>query len=160
MWAGWVAPYDRPILLVGDESTDIEQARRSLIRVGFDDIRGYLKGGMRTWIEAGFDQAHLPQHSVRELAEKLTTKPFVLDVRSPSEWKAGHISGAVHIPGGEVPRRVSEVPQDRPVHVVCGSGYRSSIASSVLASAGLKNIINIVGGMGAWNAQKLPTDLT
>lgn len=48
MWAGWVVPYDRPILLLGDEGTDIEGARRSLIRVGFDDIRGYLKNGMRT----------------------------------------------------------------------------------------------------------------
>ncbi len=160
MWAGWVAPYDRPILLVGEETTDVEQARRSLIRVGFDDIRGYLKGGMRTWIEAGFEQAHLPQQSVRELAEKLSETPFVLDVRSPSEWKSGHIQGAVHIPGGELPARVSEVPKDTPVHVVCGSGYRSSIASSVLAGSGLKNVINIVGGMGAWNAQTLPTERT
>ena len=160
MWAGWVVPYDRPILLVGEETTDIEQARRSLIRVGFDDIRGYLKGGMSKWIEAGFEQAHLPQQSVRELSEKLEEKPFVLDVRSPSEWKSGHIQGAVHIPGGELPARVSEVPEDTPVHVVCGSGYRSSIASSVLAGSGLKNVINIVGGMGAWNAQKLPTERT
>lgn len=160
MWAGWVVPYDRPILLVGDETSDIEQTRRSLIRVGFDDIRGYLKGGMRTWIEAGFEQAHLPQQSVRELAEKLPTKPFVLDVRSLAEWKSGHIPRAVHIPGGEVPRRVSEVPQDKPVYVVCGSGYRSSIATSVLAGAGLNNIINIDGGMAAWNAQNLPVDRT
>lgn len=157
MWAGWVVPYDRPILLVGEETTDIEQARRSLIRVGFDDIRGYLKGGMRTWIEAGFEQAHFPQQSVRELFQKLEEKPFVLDVRSTSEWKFGHIEGAVHIPGGELPKKVNELPRDKPVHVICGSGYRSSIASSVLANAGLKNIINVVGGMGAWNAQDLPT---
>lgn len=157
MWAGWVVPYDRPILLVGEENTDIEQARRSLIRVGFDDIRGYLKGGMRTWIEAGFEQAHVPQQSVRELFQKLEEKPFVLDVRSTSEWKFGHIEGAVHIPGGELPKKIDEVPKDKPVHVVCGSGYRSSIASSVLANGGLKNITNVIGGMGAWNAQNLPT---
>jgi hydroxyacylglutathione hydrolase len=156
MWAGWVVPYDRPIVLVGEENTDIEQARRSLIRVGFDDIRGYLKGGLSKWIEAGFEQAHLPQQSVGELFEKLDEKPFVLDVRSNSEWKSGHIEGAVHIPGGELPKKVEEVPQNKPVHVICGSGYRSSIASSVLASAGLKNVINVVGGMGAWNAQDLP----
>jgi hydroxyacylglutathione hydrolase len=157
MWAGWVVPYDRPILLVGEENTDIEQARRSLLRVGFDDIRGYLKGGMSKWIEAGLEQAHVPQQSVRELFERLEEKPFVLDVRSTSEWKFGHIEGAVHIPGGELPKKVEEVPQTKPVHVICGSGYRSSIASSVLANAGLKNIINVVGGMGAWNAQTLPT---
>jgi hydroxyacylglutathione hydrolase len=157
MWAGWVVPYDRPILLVGEENTDIEQARRSLIRVGFDNIRGYLKSGMSKWIEAGFEQAHLPQQSVRELFQELEEKPFVLDVRSTSEWKSGHIEGAVHIPGGELPKKIGEIPLNKPVHVICGSGYRSSVASSVLLNAGLKNITNVVGGMGAWNAQDLPT---
>ena len=158
MWAGWVAPYDRPILLAGDEGMDIEGARRSLIRVGFDDIRGYLKGGVRAWIEAGFEQAHIAQESVRELSDKLAEKPLVLDVRSDAEWHAGHIAGAMHIPGGELPNRVAEVPAGRPVHVICGSGYRSSIASSVLARGGRQNIINVAGGMAAWNAQKLPTE--
>jgi hydroxyacylglutathione hydrolase len=157
MWAGWVVPYDRPILLVADEGTDIEAARRSLIRVGFDGIRGYLKGGMRSWIEAGFAQAHIPQESVRELSEKLPQSPFVLDVRNQSEWNSGHIAGAAHIPGGELPKREHEAPRDTPIHVICGSGYRSSIATSVLARAGLRNIINVVGGMGAWHAQNLPT---
>lgn len=158
LWAGWVVPSDRPILLVGDENTDMEQARRSLIRVGLDDVRGYLKGGMRSWIEAGFEQAHLAQQSVQELAAKLAQKPFILDVRSPAEWKAGHIPGAVHIPAGELRGRASEVPTDVAVHVVCGSGYRSSIASSLLAGLGLKNLINIVGGMAAWTAQQLPVE--
>ena len=132
---------------------DIEEARRSLIRVGFDNIRGYLKGGISSWLDAGFDQAHIPQESVRELSEQLPGSPFVLDVRSQSEWSSGHIPGAVHIAGGELPKRVEETPRDRPVHVICGSGYRSSIATSVLERAGFRNIINVVGGMGAWNAQ-------
>jgi hydroxyacylglutathione hydrolase len=93
MWAGWGVPYDRPVLLVGDEGTDMEGARRSLIRVGFDDIRGYLKGGMRSWIEAGFEQAHMPQESVMDLAANLPDSPFVLDVRSEAEWNSGHIVG-------------------------------------------------------------------
>ena len=159
MWAAWVVPYDRPIILVGDAGANIEEARRSLVRVGLDDIRGYLKGGMQAWIEAGMPQAHVPQISVRELAGRLqqTKAPFVLDVRSPGEWKAGHIEGALHIPGGSLPKRVEQVPADRPVHVVCGSGYRSSIATSVLARAGRDNVVNVVGGMSAWNAQRLPT---
>jgi hydroxyacylglutathione hydrolase len=153
MWAGWVVPYDRPILLAADDGMDIEEARRSLIRVGFDDIRGYLKGGISSWLDAGFDQAHIPQESVRELAEQLPGSPFVLDVRSQSEWNSGHIPEAVHIAGGELPKRVEETPRDRPVHVICGSGYRSSIATSVLERAGFRNVINVVGGMGAWSAQ-------
>jgi hydroxyacylglutathione hydrolase len=157
MWAGWVVPYDRPILLAGDESTDIEGARRSLIRVGFDEIRGYLKDGVRSWIEAGFEQEHIPQESVQELADKLPERPFILDVRSDAEWKSGHIAGAMHIPGGELPKRTADVPSDSAIHVICGSGYRSSIAASILARSGRRNIINVVGGMAAWNARKFPT---
>ena len=164
MWAAWVVPYDRPILLAGDESTDIEEARTALARVGFDDVRGSLKSGMKAWIEAGLEQAHLPQISVCELAEKLDRVEdekylFVLDVRSPGEWKSGHIKHAIHIPGGSLPRRVAEIPRDQPVHVICGSGYRSSIATSVLQRAGHTNLLNVVGGMGAWNAQRLPTTM-
>jgi hydroxyacylglutathione hydrolase len=159
MWAGWVVPHDRPILLVGDDGTDLDSARRSLIRVGFDDIRGSLKGGLRAWIEAGFEQVHIPQESVRELAETLTEKHLVLDVRSRGEWNSGHIAGAKHIPGGELPKRTQEVPQDRLIHLICGSGYRSSIAASVLERSGRHDLINVVGGMGAWYAQKLPVEL-
>jgi hydroxyacylglutathione hydrolase len=157
VWAAWVVPYDCPILLTGDENTDLEQARRSLLRVGLDSIAGSLKGGMRAWIEAGFEQAHVRQESVHELAEQLPEQPFVLDVRSSGEWKAGHIAGALHIPGGSLPNRIGEVPRDRAVHVICGSGYRSSIATSVLTQAGLRDIVNVAGGMAAWQAQQLPS---
>lgn len=158
LWAGWVLPSDLSILLVGDEGVNLEEARRSLIRVGFDDIRGFLKGGMGTWIEAGFDLAHIPQISVRELADKLkrVEQTFVLDVRSPNEWARGHIERAIHIPGGDLPKQVNRIPRAGPVDVICGSGYRSSIATSVLQRAG-HNVVNVVGGMTAWNAQKLPT---
>jgi hydroxyacylglutathione hydrolase len=154
MWAAWVVPYDRPILLAGDEGTDLEEARRALVRVGLDDTRGWLAGGVGAWIEAGFEQAHIPQISVQELAERRS--PFVLDVRSRGEWEAGHIEGAVHIPGGELPKRVGEVPSGGTVYTICGTGYRSGIAASVLARAGVRNVVNVVGGMGAWKARSLP----
>ncbi len=159
MWAAWVVSYDQPIILVGDDGVNIEEACRDLIRVGLDDIRGYVKGGMKAWIEAGLEQAHVPQIGVRELHSQLqqTTKTYVLDVRSPAEWKTGHVAGAVHIPGGSLPNDIAQVPTDLPVHVVCGSGYRSSIATSVLQRAGRTGVINVDGGMGAWNAQHLPT---
>jgi hydroxyacylglutathione hydrolase len=157
MWAGWVVPYDKPLFLVGDEATDLESARWSLVRVGLDDIRGSLAGGMRSWIEAGLDQAHVLQISVRELQDKRRREDvFVLDVRSRGEWVSGHIEGAVHIPGGELAKRTREIPTGATVHVICGSGYRSSIATSVLKRAGFEKVINVVGGMTAWNAQALP----
>ncbi|MDP9266851.1 MAG: rhodanese-like domain-containing protein [Acidobacteriota bacterium] len=159
-WAAWVVPYDKPILLVGDASTgssNYDEARRALIRVGLDDVRGYLKGGMTAWVEAGHEQAHVPQISVSELNERTRDGGMVvLDVRSDSEWAAGHIQGATHIMGGDLAKRAGELPRDRKIYAVCGAGYRSSIATGVLRRAGFRDVVNVDGGMGAWNRQKLP----
>jgi hydroxyacylglutathione hydrolase len=157
LWAGWILPYGKPIYLVGDEATNLEETRRMLIRVGHDDIRGSLRGGMKAWIEAGFEQAEVPQISVVELHKQMEGRPIVLDVRNPSEWSAGHIGGAIHIPNGDLESRLSEVPTNAPVHVICGSGYRSSIATSILLKHGLANVVNVNGGMNAWKARTFPT---
>lgn len=151
MWAAWVVPYDRPILLAGDDSTDYEAARRALIRVGLDDVRGYLKDGMRAWLEAGFEQAHIPQISVDELRERIAQGAFVLDVRTKNEWNAGHIEGAQWLMAGDLPQHVHDLPREKTIHVICGSGYRSSISTSVLRRAGFKDVVNVAGGMSAWN---------
>jgi hydroxyacylglutathione hydrolase len=156
MWAAWVAPYDRPIFLAGDDSTDYDQARRSLVRVGLDDVRGYLSGGMRAWNEAGCERAQVPQVSVEEMRERMGKGAFLLDVRTANEWMAGHVEGATHIMGGDLAKRAAELPTDRAVHVICGSGYRSSVATSVLRRAGLRDVVNVVGGMSAWKQRKLP----
>jgi hydroxyacylglutathione hydrolase len=157
MWAAWVLPYDQPILLVGDTETDLEAARRSLVRVGLDAVIGSLRGGVAAWLESGREQAHLPQISVRELQAVLAHREAitVLDVRSPGEWNNGHIEGAIHVSGGDLPKHLADVPADRPLYVICGSGYRSSIAASVLAHHGRVQLTNVNGGMAAWNSQRL-----
>jgi hydroxyacylglutathione hydrolase len=157
MWAAWVVPYDRAILLAGDEGTNYEDARRSLMRVGLDEVRGYLNGGVKAWIEAGLPQSHLPQMSVEELHRKASTD--IVDVRSNGEWNSGHIERARHIPAGEVPHRLGELPRNGTIHVICGTGYRSSIAASILKREGFKDVVNVVGGMTAWNRAKLPTTI-
>jgi len=157
MWAAWMVPYDRPILLVGDEGTNYDEARRSLVRVGLDDVRGHLRGGMKSWILAGYPQEHVAQISVTELAAgNGKGGAYVLDVRTDREWNSGHVAGAVHIAAHDLPQRLDSLPKDRAVHIICGSGYRSSIASSVLKRAGRSNVVNVVGGMTAWTAARLP----
>jgi hydroxyacylglutathione hydrolase len=158
-WAGWVLPYDTPTLIVPDDPEDVPEVVKHLIRVGFDDVRGYLEGGLPAWVEHGFEVARLSTMSVHDLASKLKgeERPFVLDVRTDSEWEAGHIEGARHIHGGLLEERMDEVPRDRPVAVVCGSGYRASIASSFLKRGGYEDVTNVLGGMSAWKAAKLPT---
>lgn len=158
-WAGWVLPYDRPTLIVPDDPADVPEVVTHLIRVGFDDVQGYLEGGLPAWEDHGYDTARLDTVSVKELSGRLEggKGPFVLDVRTDSEWQAGHIEGAHHIHGGLLQERMDEVPKDRPVAVVCGSGYRASIASSFLKRAGYRDVTNVLGGMSAWKAAKLPT---
>lgn len=96
-------------------------------------------------------------HASYMVGSEQTGEALVLDVRQPQEWADGHIEGAMHITGAELPRRVDEVPKDRQVAVICGSGYRSSVSSSVLAHNGHKEIANVLGGMSAWKRAGLPT---
>ena len=158
-WASWVVPYDRPLLLVGDDATDCESERRALIRVGLDDVRGTLAGGMRTWIEAGFEEASLSQISVAEVAGRVAAGALLLDVRSDAEWNSGRVAGAQHIMAGDLAARTGELPKGKPIVVMCASGYRSSVASSVLRRVGFTDVTNVAGGMNAWKQQKLPTVL-
>jgi hydroxyacylglutathione hydrolase len=81
---------------------------------------------------------------------------MVLDVRSDAEWRAGHIAGATHIMLGDLAGRVEELAKDRPIVTVCGSGYRSSIAASLLAQRGFCGVRSMAGGMGAWHRRELP----
>jgi hydroxyacylglutathione hydrolase len=157
-WAGWVLPYDRPTLIVPDDPADVPEVVTHLLRVGFDDVQGYLEGGLADWETHGFELGRLETISVHDLAARLKGDgaPFVLDVRTGSEWESGHIEGAHHIHGGKLAELYAEVPHDRPVAVVCGSGYRASIASSFLMREGYRDLANVLGGMSAWKAAGLP----
>jgi hydroxyacylglutathione hydrolase len=155
---GGVLPYDRPIILVVNQPSDLPEVVTHLLRVGLDDIQGYLDGGIDAWETAGYPLERVETLSVQELARQLQngSAPFLLDVRTDTEWQAGHIPQAVHIHGGLLQQRLSQVPKDRPVVVVCGSGYRGSIAASFLKSVGYSHVSNVLGGMTAWKAAGLP----
>ncbi|HSL22187.1 MAG TPA: MBL fold metallo-hydrolase [Vicinamibacterales bacterium] len=159
-WASWAVPYDTPILLVDHDSSRIEQAVRSLVRVGLDQVEGHLKGGMNAWIAAGLPASRTAQLSPAELHDRLQRgEPIrVIDVRSDAEWRSGHVDGATHIMGGLLPDRTSELMEARsPLAVVCGAGYRSTVAASVLERAGVGPVYNVTGGMTAWTKAGLPT---
>lgn len=148
------------ILLVTESLPDLDEAVHQLIRIGYDDIQGYLAGGIDAWLLAGKPVQHVPHIAVHELRTELGKNgaaPRVLDVRSPSEWDAGHIANAIHISGNELPAHVTDVPRDRTLAVVCGSGYRSSVAASVLQRAGFEQVVNVAGGMTAWQQAHFPT---
>jgi hydroxyacylglutathione hydrolase len=161
-WAGWVLPYDRPLLVVTDGPGQAAAVATHLFRVGFDALGGCLDGGMDAWEMAGLPLASLTMVPAPELERQLRknrNNMTVLDVRTDGEWASGHIEGAQHIPVGNVLARLAEVPRGKPLAVVCGSGYRGSIAGSLLQREGFENVSNLVGGMHAWNSAGLPVTI-
>ena len=154
LWTGWLLDPEQRFVLVNDKGDD-EASRRALVRVGLDHIEGFAEKGMPAWVDAGLEFTRTTQLTTREVAER---KPDtqVLDVRSEKEWSSGHIQDAHHIPLGELKERMQEVGKDADIIAVCGSGYRSSIAASLLQANGFTRISSMDGGMTAWNQQKLP----
>jgi hydroxyacylglutathione hydrolase len=161
IWAGWLTPYDRELILVLDQDQQLDEARTELRRIGLDRVVGYLKGGMAAWRAGGREVATLPQMSVREVARHLAAPPnglVVIDVRDATEWTRGHIPGAVNRPAGEIAQGTSApVKAAEHVAVVCGTGYRSTVAASLLQAHDVQNVINVTGGMETWEAAGLPT---
>ena len=157
-WAPWFVSYEAPVLLVAPDSESARQAERELARVGIDEVRGCLLGGIGAWAEAGFPLATLPQVMPEELAERLRSAEAVrvVDVRGRNEWDQGHVPGAVHMPLPELALRIGEL-NGNPLALVCGSGYRSTVAASVLERSGFHRLYNLIGGMKAWAKAGLPT---
>lgn len=138
-----------------DDPSRLMEATWGLLRIGYPAPDGFLRGGMFDWRTSGQQVEQLPTVSVHDIAGQLDGL-HVLDVRQPDEWTAGHAPGAQFITGAELPSRLDEVPRDRAVLVVCGSGYRSGVAASLLRRDGRDDVVNLLGGMAAWKAADLP----
>ncbi|MFD2398952.1 rhodanese-like domain-containing protein [Prauserella oleivorans] len=157
-WAGTVLPAEAEILLVLDRSSDLWEAIWQLLRIGYPMPTGWLAGGMSAWRTSARPVELTPQITVHELKRRLDQgEVTLLDVRQPAEWAAGHTEGATFITGAELPDRLDEVPADKPIAVTCGSGYRSSVATSLLARERGLPVINVAGGMTAWHRAGYPT---
>ncbi len=158
MWAGWVAPYDTPLVLVAENPSDVEPAVRRLARVGLDSVVGYLAGGMSSWLGSGYPVASTPQISAKTLKEELDsgTGIKVLDVREADEVAGGTIPGALNIPAGRLSEEQGRVAADVTLRILCGGGYRSVVAASVLERAGRDGHAIVAGGLDAWRSAGYP----
>jgi hydroxyacylglutathione hydrolase len=157
IWAGWMLASNEPILLVLENENDLEDVVRLFIRTGYSKFAGYLVGGMKAWQAAGFEQAEVRQMTVHEL-NKRKGELQIVDVRSPREWKNGHVPGAHHIFLPELRKRIGELDRAKPTAVYCASGYRASIAASILKEEGFDNLWNVPGSWEAWKKAKLPVE--
>lgn len=156
MWGAWVVPYETPILLVARDQEHAREGQVALSRVGLDDTRGFLRGGLEEWEESGRSVGQLTLADPERVAEDLSNDArAVLDVRSDSMWNSGHIDGAVHIPAGEVQDRLDDVPEG-PLAVVCNTGFQSTVVTAILERSGRPDVENVTGGMTAWKRSGLP----
>jgi hydroxyacylglutathione hydrolase len=158
VFAGWLLSYEKPVLLVLDSPEHLESAVNNLIRVGFDNVKGYLKGGIDSWQNSGFPLEQLGMMSVHDLKSMLDNgdRVTLLDVRGEQEWESGHIQGAQHLYVGRLEREIDKVPVGKQFVVYCSTGHRSGVASSVLLRAGFDKVHNLLGGITAWKAAGYP----
>ena len=149
---GWVLNYELPIIIVDDFNLSLESVQRHLIRLGYDNVAGYLAGGFPLWTKAAQEIHTLRTCSVQQLKERLKTEsPFLLDVRDSKNWDSvGHIHNAHHRYVGELAFHLDEIPGDRALVIYCDAGYKGSLAASILARYNYQDMTNVLGGMTAW----------
>jgi len=150
-WVGALLDPKKPFVLICEPGKEEESAMR-LGRIGFDQIAGFLEGGMQSAAKQPALVVRRARLTRERLAQELAgaSAPQVVDVRTPSEWQAGHIETALHVPLNDLQQRFAQIPKGRSLVVVCKSGYRSSIAASLLERAGFGPVTDLIGGMDAW----------
>lgn len=157
IWAGWMLEPDESILLVLEEDSKIDEVVKFFLRTGYTKFAGYLAGGMKAWDNAGFKLEDVGQMTVHEV-KAADARLQIVDVRSPGEWKSGHVPKAHHFFLPELRQKSRKLAKTKPVVVYCDSGYRASIGTSILKQEGFKCVCNIPGSWQAWKKAKFPIE--
>lgn len=156
-FGGWFLSYDRPIVLVLDRADDRERALRLLVRIGYDQILGFLTKGFDAWSVGAKPVRPIPGVDVHTLRRRLDAGPalHLLDVRDADEFSSGHIEGAQHVYVGQVEERLAEIPHG-PIVTYCASGRRALVAAAALVRLGRTDVSVCWGSMKAWKAAGYP----
>jgi hydroxyacylglutathione hydrolase len=145
VWVGTLIQIDQPLLLITD-SDKAEETVLRLARVGFENVLGYLKGGITAWTDK---LETVKSIQANEMKEQIEQGVSVLDVRKPGEWNVSHLKDASFVPLANMPSNFEELDRNKTYIVHCGGGYRSMTAISLMKNHGFKNLINVYGGFGA-----------
>jgi hydroxyacylglutathione hydrolase len=150
-WAGWLVPAGSKLVLLAGDAAQTVEVTRQLLRVGLDEVCGYLDGGFAAWQRAGGAVSTVELVSANQLRDRMRrgTRQTIVDVRTRREYEAGHIDQAINIPLGELPDRAGELRGRPAAATVCESGYRSSLAASLLLRAGVE-VVNVSDGTAAY----------
>jgi glyoxylase-like metal-dependent hydrolase (beta-lactamase superfamily II)/rhodanese-related sulfurtransferase len=162
-WAGTLLGLNQELVLVAEDPEHVDEARIRLARVGIERVAGYLAGGLAGWAHEGLPVVQTPTISPDELHRLLSEDGKdvqLLDVRRPPEWQGGHLDHAVLKPLNKLTASLADLDPERLTIVQCRSGYRSLIGASLLERSGFQQVINLTGGMDAWEALRLPVVLS
>ena len=153
-WIGMVIPPAAQLVLILPCDRSFEEMRLELLRIGYDDaIIGWLKGGLDAWLSSGKETKSIPLLSAAELRNRMAESdpPIVIDVRGLAEFSEVSIEGSVNVPFATVLEDDSCTDQiKKKAVIVCASGFRSSIAASILQAGGCVDISVLYGGISAW----------
>lgn len=156
-WVGsLITDINQPIILVTPEGREQETITR-LSRVGYDNTLGYLKGGIQSWIESGFETDSIQRITATELETLMNNgEESVIDVRKPGEYTSAHIEKVPNLPLDFINEHTSDFPSQKTTYLHCAGGYRSMIAASILKARGFHNMIDVIGGFGQIKNTNLP----
>lgn len=149
-WAGSLLDLGAELALIADNEQQIDEAVMRLARVGIESARGYLLFG--AWTRPAASIGQLNVHELDAQREALQ----IVDVRRPGEYRDAHAAGAMSVPLDELRAGAAHLDRTKPTAVICASGYRSTIATSILEQLGFAEVYNVRGGTAAWRAAGLP----
>ena len=161
MWAGSLLPINAEIVIVAETNAQVDEAVMRLARVGIENVKGYLIGDVGNWQRDGLRIEQIKQLDVNQLNERLSNGALqVIDVRRPGEYSSGHVPGAFPAPLAGLEHNLKDLPfaKEAETAVICAGGYRSSAAASLLQKYGFTNLMNVMGGTGAWVSAGYPVE--
>ena len=145
IWTGTLIDIQQPLLLVTEPGKEQESILR-LARVGYENVSGYLDGGIGAW-KKEMDVIRSIQPDTMQI--EIEKGAEVIDVRKPGEWSVSHVKDALFVPLANMPDNLDSLNKTKPYIVHCGGGYRSMTAISLMKRNGFTNLTNVYGGFGA-----------
>ena len=154
-WAGILLPIGTPIAIAADTQEQVDEAFLRLARVGHESVNGFIL--MKDYEGA---KGKIEQVAVERVNALPVDEIQIVDVRRTGEHVAGHACGSINLPLDRLAKEVDRLDPEKPTYVICQSGYRSSIGTSILENAGFRSVYNVAGGTAAWIAAGLKTETT
>lgn len=153
-WVGALLDAKRPLLLIADEGKETEAVLR-LARVGYENVKGYLQGGIGAWKQAGKQVVTMNSITAAEFARNKDVK-HIIDVRNASEWKNGVIENAQLIALADLEKQLSSLDKQKHYYIHCAGGYRSMMAASLMKKNGFDQVTNVKGGIAKIQEEQVP----